>query len=151
MSATKQPKWVCVANIGDVDPLHGAAYVYVDKTCIYAPELERVEPLGDNFGCKYEVRRIVLERCWMIDGILSDNIYHLDKPVWFARDLDGVCTTMDITREDMIADLCGDCPVKRAFAYQAIADYHGWDNFDSYPRVITEGQVRRSYSRRKRI
>jgi hypothetical protein len=39
--------------------------------------------------------------------------------------------------DDFIKDLVSSDPVTVAFAYKALADYHGYANFDEYPQTLT--------------
>lgn len=142
-----QPKWKCIANLGDVNPVdYGGLFVYIDETGVYPPEMECLEPNSDDDADGWEVRRVVLERCSFVDGILSDNKFHPELPAWFAEPesqrkerpqdttyLQNVCDCMDYDGDELIADLCSGDPLRMANAYRAILDYHGWDNGDSYP------------------
>ena len=142
-----QPKWKCVANLGDKNPIdHGGLFVLIDETGMYPPEMERLEPL---IGDKWEVRRVVLDPCTWNEatGVLSDNKYHPDHAAWFAQPeserkerpqdttyLQDVCDSMDY---ELIADFCSGDPIRMANAYRAVLDYHGWENGDSYPLEFT--------------
>lgn len=86
-----------------------------------------------------EIRRICLDRCTLQNGILSDNPYHPDHPAWFADDIQSVADYADMP--DIVECLCSDDIGRRAFAYMAIADYHGWDNFDEYPFEMTYAEA----------
>lgn len=35
--------------------------------------------------------------------------------------------------------------VDRAYALALVADYHGWDNLDSYPETVTRADIRRRW------
>ena len=143
---TQQPKWKFVDNMGDVNPIdHGGRFLFVDETGVYDPEIavlvppkdtEEVEtdqtdedgdPIMLEVG-KWELYRYLLEKCTYVNGVLSDNEFHPDHPVWFASDLDSICSTCDRQKQDLIDGLCGTDPVKRAFAYEAIESYWDFDN-----------------------
>ena len=42
--------------------------------------------------------------------------------------------------------LCSDDGKERAWAYQCIYDYHGWDNGDSCPSTLTRAEVIARYT-----
>jgi len=144
-----QPKWKMIANLGDVNPVdHGGLFVYVDETGVYPPEMERLTPNSDDDADGWQIRRVKLDKCsWNVEtGILSDNPYHPDHAAWFAQPeakrkerpqdttyLQDVCDSMDCDGDELVADFCSDDPVRRALAYRAVLDYHGWENGDSYP------------------
>lgn len=130
MTATRQPTWKMVANLGDVDYItYGGTLVYTDTTGVYPAEAEIIVPVQDV----WIVYRYILDRCTYINGILSDNRFHPELPAWFADNLDAVCTTYSVELDDVIEQLCSENPVERAGAYQMIGEYHGWDNLDNYP------------------
>ncbi len=124
-----QPKWKCVVNFGDVDPMeHGGLFVFLDETKECPPEVEKIEP--DQSGRAWQVHRAVLEPCTYVEGILSDNPFHPDKSAWFADDLDGVCSAIVVDRDELIRLFCSDDAVERAEAWRCVADYWGWQNLD---------------------
>lgn len=146
---TQQPKWKLLGTVGDVNPLdHSGGFVFVDETGVYDPEIEWIEPEGENeYGepIRWKVYRWSLEKCTYQNGILSDNPYHPDYPAWFAKPeserkhrpqdttyLLDICKTMDVSEKTIISNLCGDDIMARANAYLDIARYHGMDNFDEY-------------------
>ncbi len=143
---TDQPKWQLLVNIGDATPLdYGGLFVFRDETGIYPEEMESLEvqnpDADDDSDLRYEVRRCVLERCTLTNGILSDNQFHPEHPAWFAGDLAGVAANIGSTKEDLERMLCSEDPLERAEAYRAIGDYHGWDNFDSDPLTLTRAEA----------
>jgi len=151
---TQQPDWELVGTIGDVDPLgYGGGFILRDKTGVYAPEIEYVEPIGEG-GSRDDVQsvtvyRVQLEPHTYVNGVLSDNKYHPDYPVWYAKDLDWVCKSCGCGREDMISDLCGDDPEAKAGAYETLAGYFGWQEFDIYPLTLTPSEAEERYSQEK--
>jgi len=151
-----QPKWKYVDNLGDANPIdHGGRFVFVDQRGMYGPEVavlippeetEEVEtdqtdedgdPIMLEVG-KWELYRYLLEKCTFIDGVLSDNEFHPDHPVWFADSLDSICSSSDRDKKELIDDLCGNDPVKRAFAYEAIEGHWGLDNLNAGRPVVFE-------------
>lgn len=152
---TRQPSWKFVDNLGDATPLdYGGYFVYVDTTGVYGPEAELLEePEGGNV---YTVRRILLERCKQVeagDRVLLVPFKYDDTwphPVesydeWFSSDLREVADCVGMPVAELRDMLCSDDPLKRADAYRAIGDYHGWDNLDEYPLILTEDEVRSRY------
>jgi hypothetical protein len=146
---TRQPNWQLLCNLGDANPIdHGGVFVYLDKNCIYTPEMEVLEPSGeDDYGdpTTWTVYRFSLDKCTYINGILSDNPYHPDHPAWFAKpESERAARPQDTTYLQNLQNdsypgnslpraLCSDDIVERAQAYRAIYEYHGLENFDSYP------------------
>lgn len=155
-----QPKWKCVAQLGDKNPVdHGGFFVLIDTTGVHTPQVELLESPDDDEG-EWMVYRFDLDRCTYIDGVLSDNPFHPTHPAWFAKPenhraarpqdttyLSNVCRTMDIEESELVRLLCSENPVERAQGYRCIGQYHGWDNFDSYPLTMKRGEVNRRYKK----
>ncbi len=136
---TTQPSWKIVSNMGDRNPIdHGGYFVYVDETGTYDPEAELLVTYGENVGNQWTVFRFSLERCTCLNGILSDNKYHPDYPAWFAKDLTSVAETHGQALDELVLMLCSEDPKERARAYESIGNYHGFENFDSYPLTFTD-------------
>lgn len=143
---TTQPNWKLLANLGDVNPIdYGGYFVYEDTTGVYPPEAELLYAPERDSG-KWKAWRFALDRCTFIDGILSDNQFHPEHPAWFADDIQAVADFCGQTPEIMIADLCSENPIERARAYQAIGDYHGYDNLDDYPLTLTRAEAEQRYA-----
>jgi hypothetical protein len=162
MSATNQPHWRLVAQLGDVDCLRfGAYWVFEDTTGVYPPEAEHWEVPEDDDGV-YEVSRVILDRCSYTDaqgatmhpmftgGVLSDNKFHPEHEAWFAKELfqvaeccgyKGPVTQYQQPIAELRADLCSSKAINRACAYRALAEYHGWVNFDEYPLRLTHTEI----------
>ena len=137
-----QPKWKCVGNLGDKNPVdHGGLLVFVDETGVYPPEVEKIEPPCDGEK-RWEVRRVVLDPCTYVNGVLSDNKFHPNHPAWFADDLDSVCSSMDVERDELIRLFCSDEPMERAEAWRCVLDQHGWANVDDYPLHLTRNEIK---------
>lgn len=151
---TNQPKWFCVANLGDADPInYGGAFVYVDLTGVYDPELEILrEPIfsgpDDKPQDDWRVYRVCLESHTYtaenakgervtvdpsMPGVLSDNAYHPECAAWYSDTLADIAYTVGCEPSDLIARFCSDDPIMRASAYlDAIARYGAFE-FDHYP------------------
>ena len=135
---TRQPRWKRLANLGDVNPVeYGGYFIYLDRTGVYPPEAELLET-DEADHPTWQLHRFILDRCTYIDGVLSDNAYHPSLPAWFAAGLGNVASTAGSTRDELIAQLCSEDPIQRAMAYRDIGMYHGFDNFDAYPRTYTK-------------
>jgi hypothetical protein len=148
--ATQQPEWELVGTIGDRNPVeYGGGYVFRDKTGVYDPEVEYVQPNGDEPEAGVTVYRVPMERHTYIDGILSDNPYHPALSVWYADDLDSLCRCCDCDRDEMIENLCSTDPVANAWAYETLASYHGWHEFDHYPLNLTADEAEKRYEQPK--
>ena len=158
---TQQPVWKFVDNLGDADPIeNGGLFLYVDETGVYPPELEQLlEPTEDDVDDgdeRWIVRRVCLDKLKLVR--LEDTLYLVSDryepswphPLpryveWFASDLGSVASTMGTTREELETAFCSDDPKDRAWAYQCVYDYHGWDNSDSYPLTLTRKEVEARY------
>jgi hypothetical protein len=153
-----QPVWKEIANLGDVDPIdHDGYFVFVDETGVYPAEAERLESPPDDGdmwddetgdysnSARWIVHRFSLDRCTFTDGVLSDNRFHPDHPAWFADDLESAASCMDFGEPDLRTAFCSDDPIRRANAYRAVGDYHGFDNLDSYPLTLSRDEVKSRY------
>jgi hypothetical protein len=170
---TQQPKWSCIANLGDSDPInYGGAFVYIDLTGVYAPELEILEePCFGGFDDKpqtdWTVYRICLEphtftaenengervNCnpHSAKGVLSDNQFHKDYPVWYAKDLDGICNSVGAVSADLIMRFCSEDAVVRALAYLNVIGYYGAHEFDLYPLNLGRNASRVAFRYRSEL
>lgn len=157
-----QPKWKFVANLGDASPLeHGGFFVYEDEIGVVDAEAEVLVLDDESDDPHYTAYRFTLEPCTFIDGVLSDNKFHPDYPVWFAsKDAEHkarhgydqwtrfceIAESVEKTPEELAAAFCDPDPRVRAFAYQLIADYHGYDEFDQYPLKLRKREARKRYA-----
>lgn len=66
-----QPQWKFVANLGDADPIeNGGAFVFIDETGVYPPEVEILEePAEDNGPKHWHVYRFSLDHCTFASDI----------------------------------------------------------------------------------
>ena len=153
---TAQPKWIKVANLGDVNPLdYGGHFVYRDRTGIYAPESELLEVNDDG---SFTVRRWCLDRCkivthedtnYMVPFAYTESWpYAVHQYVnWFDKDLARVADCEGVDVATLRTWLCSDDPILLAGAYHAIGAYHGFDNLDAYPQTLTRAQSRKRFRR----
>lgn len=119
--------------------------LYTDDTGVYPPELVLIDT-AERQEYRY---RFPCERCSVVDtgegySYLVPYGFHertdLPNPrghyrEWFDESLADVARSVGVTRADLVADLTSDDPRRLASAYEAIAGYHGKDNFDSYPQI----------------
>lgn len=141
-----QPKWKLVANMGDVNFAdYGGALVYEDETGVYEPELEFYNSNDNETGGT--VYRFILETVYYTDGILSDNKFHLDYPVWWSEEpqFTSLLNAMDITRDDFISKITGNNIVERARMYLGLAYSNGFFEFDQYPIRLSEAEAQERY------
>jgi hypothetical protein len=135
---TIQPDWELIANLGDADPIeHGGVFVYRDRTGVYTEECEILEP-DESGRARWTVYRFALDRCTLVDGVLSDNAYHPECGAWFDDDLAAVAGTFGVTLGSIQADFCSADPIRRAHAYRTVGKHHGWENLDEYPITIAD-------------
>lgn len=128
-----QPRWQLIDNLGDANPIdHGGLFVYRDTTGVYMEEAELLQPIDSERGEPetWYAWRFLLDRCTFVNGVLSDNKYHPECSAWFAKEIGAVASMNGKTSDDMIDDLCSDDPRRRAFAYEAIGNYWGFNNLD---------------------
>jgi hypothetical protein len=151
-----QPKWKQVGTIGDINFVqHDGGPVFIDETGVYCPELEYVQnmPREDGNEDAY-VYRITLDALTISPaGHLIPARYDATWPhpiedytEWFDNDIESVCHFVGIGVSDFIQAITSDNPMARASAYEALAQYHGWENFDSYPlHIMTEAELEARY------
>jgi len=109
-----------------------------DQSQAYPPELELIESSESGSDEEWTVSRIVCERCFFENGILSDNRFHKDHPAWFADSLESVCNCCDCDQDELIESLCSDNEIARARAYETLINYFGPFEFDQYPLKFSD-------------
>lgn len=146
---TSQPKWKCIAQLGDMHPIdHGGIWVMIDKTGENDPMIELLEVHDlDNDTVERDYAITCIDRCTYIDGILSDNQWHPALPAWFAKDIDKVSSCMGRETRDLIDLLCSADPIDRARGYRDLISYYGIDNFGGYDMTqLTRGEAKKKFS-----
>lgn len=152
---TNQPKWKCIAQLGDTNPInYGGYWILIDTTGIYSPKGEYYDP---ECVCAWHFD---LDICTYQNGVLSDNRFHPDKSAWFASPecekidrpqdttyLSNIAGFSGETIESLIELFCSPDPILRARGYELIGNYHGFDNLDNYPSKLTLVESRKRYSR----
>lgn len=154
---TRQPDWEFIANLGDASPLdYGGYFIYRDRTGVYQEEAELIVP-NEEEGETYTVYRFGLDRLKKVNGFLVPIRYERDWPqpveaydTWFHEDLGAVASFIDSTKEQLEAAFTSPDPRARAFAYQAVGEYHGMENLDSYPLTLTRKEVEKRYQRKRK-
>ena len=140
---TNQPKWQLVANLGDVNPFeYGGFFVWKDLTGVYDLEATSLTVCYDNQVIE---SRILLGKCYLTNGVLSDNKFHLDHPVWFSEDLPAIALFTGQDVDQLVNDLCSDNPIERGSAYLSVFNYHGSQGDDN---ILTGKEVRAKYGRK---
>jgi hypothetical protein len=157
---TKQPIWELVANLGDVNPIdYGGYFVYRDTTGVYPEEAELllVDESADGESDTWTVYRFILDRLkqvktgeaiYLVPIRFDDSWPHAVSQYdeWFHEDLARVASYTGQTLQELRAAFCSENATDRASAYQAIGDYHGFDNLDSYPLTFkTRAEVEARY------
>ena len=141
-----QPNWELVRNLGDSSFAdYGGSLLYRDTTGVYCDELEHYDASDNETGG--EVYRILVEPVTYVNGILSDNKFHLDYPVWWSTNgqLGGFLSSINKTKAEFILEICGEDKLQVAVLYDALATHFGWFEFDQYPRTITELEAQERY------
>lgn len=168
---SQQPKWKYVASFGDVNPLnHEGALLFVDETGVYPSELEviTIDNNGEVYeeNLKYTIYRVPCEPCFFdeITGVLSDNKFHKDYPVWWAKaDPDHkqrhgydqwsrfreLAEGMDMTANEYARQFTSDDPEVRGQAYYWLGEHHGWNEFDQYPLKMNRAEAEKRYNEKR--
>lgn len=141
--STPQPDWQLLGNIGDVSPEYGQCLVYVDKNGNYPPEAVYWHELPEEDNVRTEVYRFILEPCTYIDGNLSDNKFHPQHKVWF--DIEPIAECHGVELESLVDAFISADPMLNAQAWQAVGEYHGFENLDSYPERMTLAEITAVY------
>lgn len=138
--ATKQPKWKLLWA-GDDNAL------YVDETGQYDAELAIRQDYDDK-GAKSLVYRFSLEpmKVVLVKGKkrLVPAAWEPSWPhpahnyaPWFYKDLGDVARSVGRSPQAMVEDLVSSDPNRLARVYQDIGGYFGYENFDSYPDLVS--------------
>lgn len=163
---TNQPEWELITNLGDVHPLdYGGYFIYRDTTGVYTEEGEKlfVDDGENDNAAKYTIHRFILDRCEQVSkdgktflvpfgfGSRTDLPYAIETyDEWFDKHLDEIAEFMEQSIEETREAFCSADPVIRAFAYQAIGDYFGYDNLDDYPLFLTKAEAEERYKRHRK-
>ena len=153
---TKQPEWKYIKNLGDASPVeYGGYFIFEDQTNVYSPEAEKWE------AETHQVYRIILDLMFLLDGHLIPLSIHqaslthsLPHPIkdyieWFDKDIKSIESCMGMKTGEYIKMFCSNDPLELARAYEALYDYCGWENGDSYPLTLTEEEAEKRYQNYK--
>ncbi len=151
---TKQPVWKKIGTVGDVNPLdYDGGFIYEDETGVYPPELEYIQAQSESNADEsgpWKVYRWSLDRCETVTvgektllvpfgfptrADLPHPITDYDE--WFNSDLESAASSADRTVENLRAAFCHEDAQLRAWAYLDLAQYHGFENFDSDSLTFT--------------
>lgn len=147
---TSQPRWKLVYST-DYSAL------FTDETGQYAPEMMIAQEIDDAPAReRFQVYRFPIERLKIVKS--AGNPYLVNErwdaswphPLpqyqeWFAKDLGRVAESSGRTRNDLVRALVSADPRERASAYEDIGNYHGFDNFDSYPQTWSESKMNKEW------
>lgn len=165
---TQQPEWEYIGNLGDESPLdHGGLFIYRDKTGVYEEEAALlVVDDEDDPKSRYTIYRFVLERLKLVDGVLVPFRYQStwgtgrlkDGPFewmpdsapkkyeeWFVEELPMVAESIGAPLDELLEAFTSADPKRRAFAYEALGQHHGFENLDSYPLKLTRAEAKKRY------
>ena len=122
-----------VGSIGDVNwPAYDGGPIYKHPDGSYTLEYVVVDE-NDQPRPRYYVYRVDLDKEPLPDWV----------------DPSDVAETMGITSPTALRKNWNSPDVRRrAWARWDVANYHGWENLDSYPLVLTRREVQRRYRRR---
>lgn len=125
---TNQPKWILVYEEFS-DEGTEATLVLQDLTEVYDPHCIRLHRQVNGTVKMYEFCVETHFRCIHDPRHVSTNKFHPDHPEWYS--------TAHGWEDLNIEGLLSPNAVRRALAMCEIADYHGIENFDSYPVEYT--------------
>jgi hypothetical protein len=109
---------------------------------------------------RFTIYRFDLEPCTFIDGVLSDNASWPNLSAWFADrgdphgqypwmridKLAELATFIGLSVDQVAVMFCSDEPVKRAYAWRIVGEYHGFHELDSDPLMnVTRDEAARRY------
>lgn len=124
--------------------------ILVDRSGVYAPVAEVADEDEDknvfvlfrfdldSFFAKRDDASIVA-----VGGMViwpnGEEYFHAE---WFSGSLGSVADSIGCDVIDLQEAFCQNESLPRLFwAYESVAGYHGWENFDSYPIELTEFQL----------
>jgi hypothetical protein len=153
-----------LGSIGDVNPIkYGGGYVLSDDDSPegwieYVDGLEALADGGyypgiraweidldnpDHLALKITVYRVPLYRLRRETTTDDDGteVTRVMPREWYLRYLRSVASCVGSTERALVDSLCAENPCERASAYQDLAAYFGWHEFDSYPLELTLGEL----------
>lgn len=135
---TAQPKWGLLI-------VTDYSRILVDETGQYPPEMEIAEDLENGMFAvfRFPLPQLKNERGHLVTLNYADDWPHPlpDYDEWFAASLAAVARAHGATKKELSDALCSADPYRRAWAYECIGSYHGFENFDSPPRILSKEEV----------
>ena len=112
----------------DADARHVAILPKPPEWEVYRVSIDRLQEVKETEGGTTYV--------WLVPASYAPDWPHVVSQYqeWFTDSLPDVESACDFS--DLREALCSADPVKRAQAYRAILDFHGWTNGDAYPVKI---------------
>lgn len=137
---TAQPKWKTVLCTD-------SWWLKEETTGVYDPTLEVLNEVFAD-GIDFVLYGFPLERYKYVKGYLVPAEYDASWPhalsqyePWFADELEEVARSTGRPVEELEADLTSDNPRDLMNAYLDMGGYWGFENFDGYPRTMSEEEV----------
>jgi len=156
----KPEKYKFIANLGDADPLESGGYfiystgVHRETVHDWSPKdvRHRAELLAPLVDGSYLVYIFDLERFKLVEGYLVPIRYDKSWPhpverydEWFHKELSKVAASMGQDPRDLEKAFTSKDPIELARAYEDVANYHGWENFDTGPVQLKRSEVKKRY------
>lgn len=141
-----------IGHLGDVNPVeHNGAVVLVDPELPDRPEMEVMVNYSDFADDSDHVKifRFEIRRCTFVDGVLSDNEFHPEHPAWFASHLDSIEHCNGYEAGHLVEALCSEDLMVRAQAYYDLLYFHGEEEFDQEPLILSTREAEHRYSHEK--
>lgn len=127
-----------LANLGDASPLEYGGLLVIEDDNGGAHIEVWEEPNSNELISIY---RLDIDTFTYVNGVLSDNPYHPDKPVWFADKLRSIAECNGCEVDELIRMFLSDDPVQRVEGYREVASYYGWYEFDQEPLGMSVGKA----------
>lgn len=121
----------------------------VDRTGVYDPVLLILDVHEQYVApqCKHTLHHVELEPCIKATKAetssqelvgLSTNRFHPCSLEWFGdpKSLKAIAGYIGRPVDSLVDSFLSSCPVERAFAYDAVASYHGPENFDQSRQAL---------------
>lgn len=151
-----------LVNLGDVDWLnHGGFFVFDTRwvEIVEPPPDDADEDTDEYIWTVYrldaekfktvEEREGVTVTSYLVPECYGDEDICLGEwgppsvhEEWFAKHLDGICSSVGCEREELVEELCSDNVVTRAAALQTLVGYFGAYEFDQYPLKLSRKDMK---------
>jgi len=117
------------------------------RFAVFGVDLERFAEVRDPATGRTILLSKSLADKYKAEGKLYEPLHRYDE--WFVKDLRSVASSAGTTERALRKQLCSADPKQRARAYEDIAGYHGWENFDSYPQDMSEDELNARWAKRE--